>query len=67
VPRVIRRKTEARIGSWKGATGQRGLENGSRGIATVRSRYQANISEDTVGWKALNLYSSDLKRSSTTL
>jgi hypothetical protein len=39
------------IGSWKGAAVQRWLEPGSRGISTVRSRYQALTSEDTAGWK----------------
>jgi hypothetical protein len=37
--------------SWKGAAVQTGLEPGSRGIAIVRSRYQATTSEDTVAWK----------------
>jgi hypothetical protein len=37
--------------SRKRATVQRGLEPGSRGIATVRTRYQATTSEDTGGWK----------------
>jgi hypothetical protein len=36
---------------WKGAAIQRGLDPGSRGLAIVRSRYQANTSEDTAGWK----------------
>jgi hypothetical protein len=60
LPRVIRKKTGARIGSWKGANFQRGLKNENRGKAIARNRYQANISEDTVGWKTLNLYPSDL-------
>jgi hypothetical protein len=38
-------------GSWKGAAVQRGLEPGSRGLAVIRSRYQATTSEDTAGWK----------------
>jgi hypothetical protein len=48
---VIRRKTEARIDSWKRADIQRGLEPGSRERATVRSRYPATTTEDTAGWK----------------
>jgi hypothetical protein len=41
--------------SWKGVAVQRGLEPGSRGIAIVRSRYQATTSEDTVGWRRLDV------------
>jgi hypothetical protein len=40
-------------GSWKEAVVQRGLEHGSRGIATVSSRYQETFSEATAGWKNL--------------
>jgi hypothetical protein len=40
------------------ATVQRGLEPGSRGIAIVRSRYQATTSEDTAGWKRLSVWKS---------
>jgi hypothetical protein len=32
---------------------QVGLEHGSRGMAIVRSRYQATSSEDTEGWKSV--------------
>jgi hypothetical protein len=39
----------------KGAAVQRELEPRSRGLAIVRSRYQATISEDTAGWKILSL------------
>jgi hypothetical protein len=39
--------------SWKGASVHRGLEHGSRGIATVGSRHQATTGEDTAGWKRL--------------
>jgi hypothetical protein len=46
--------------SWKGAAIQSGLEHGSRGIAIVRSRYQANTIEDTAGWKRLGVCESDL-------
>jgi hypothetical protein len=46
--------------SLKGAAIQRGLEHGSRGIAIVRSRYQATASEDTAGWKRLSRCSSDV-------
>jgi hypothetical protein len=42
---VIRRTVEARIGSWKVAAVLGGLEHGSRGIAIVRSRYQATTNE----------------------
>jgi hypothetical protein len=52
---VIRRTTEARIGSWKGAAVQRGLEHGSRGITVVRSRHQETSSKDTASWKRLSL------------
>jgi hypothetical protein len=41
--------------SWKGATVQRGLEPRSRGLAIVRSRYQATTSEDTAGWKTVSV------------
>jgi hypothetical protein len=41
-------------GSWKGTAVQRGLEPGSRGIAIVRTRYQAIASEDTASWKRLS-------------
>jgi hypothetical protein len=44
----------------KGAAIQRGLEPGSRRIATVRSRYQATTSEDTAGWERLSVCASDL-------
>jgi hypothetical protein len=30
-------------------------EHGNRGIAIVRSRYQATTSEDTGGWKRISL------------
>jgi hypothetical protein len=39
------------IDSWKGAAIHRELEHESRGIAIVRSRYLATISENTAGWK----------------
>jgi hypothetical protein len=32
----------------------------SRGIATVRNRYQATNSEDIAGWKRLSVCASDL-------
>jgi hypothetical protein len=35
-----------------GAAIQKGLEPGSRGIAIVRSRYQATTGEDNAGWKS---------------
>jgi hypothetical protein len=41
--------------SWKGAAVQRGLERGSRGLATVRSHYQATTSVDTAGSKVWKL------------
>jgi hypothetical protein len=41
--------------SWKGAAVQRGHESRSRGITTVRSRYPATTSEDTTGWKILDM------------
>jgi hypothetical protein len=41
--------------NWKGAAVQRGLEPGRRGIAIVRSRYQATTSQDTVGWRTLDV------------
>jgi hypothetical protein len=47
------RTTEARIYIWKGPAFQRGLEPESRGIAIVRSRYQATTSEDTAAGKDL--------------
>jgi hypothetical protein len=47
--------------SWKSATIQKGLESGSRGLAIVRSRYQATASKDIAGWKRLNVCSSDLR------
>jgi hypothetical protein len=56
---VIKRTIEARIvqlEGWKGATVQRGLDHGSRGIAIVRSRYQETSSEDTTifeVWKSV--------------
>jgi hypothetical protein len=37
--------------SFKGAAIQRGLQDGNRGLATVRSRYQETSSEDTALWK----------------
>jgi hypothetical protein len=43
-------------GSWKEDAVQRGLEPGSRGLAIVRSLYQATTSEDTAGWKRLVKY-----------
>jgi hypothetical protein len=39
----------------KGAIIQRGPELGSRGIAVVRSHYQATTSEDTAGWKRVSM------------
>jgi hypothetical protein len=47
---VIRRTTEVRIVQL-GATIQRGLGHGSRGIAIIRSHFQAATSENTTGWK----------------
>jgi hypothetical protein len=41
--------------SLKGATVQRGLEPGSRGLAIVRSHYWATTSKDTVGLKRLSM------------
>jgi hypothetical protein len=40
--------------SWKAASIQRGLEPEIRGIATVRSLYQATTSDDIAGWKRLS-------------
>jgi hypothetical protein len=37
--------------SWKGTAVQMGLEPRCRGIAIVRSRFQATTSEDSAGWK----------------
>jgi hypothetical protein len=54
------RTTGARIGTWKGATIQRGLEPRSRGLAIVRSHYQETSSEDTAGWKRLSMCASYL-------
>jgi hypothetical protein len=34
---------------------RRGLEPRSKGIAIVRSRYQATTSEDTAGWRKLSV------------
>jgi hypothetical protein len=45
---------------WKGATIQKGLKAGRRGIALVRSRYQATTIEDTADSKRLSVSSSDL-------
>jgi hypothetical protein len=45
------RETVKQRGSWKGAAIQRGLELGSWGISTVRSRYQGTGGEDTAGWE----------------
>jgi hypothetical protein len=45
VQKVIR-TTEARIGSWKAATVQRGLEHGSRGIATVGAISKRHLGTD---------------------
>jgi hypothetical protein len=59
-PGIIRWTNGARIRSWKGSAIQRRLEPGNRGIAIVRSRYQAATNEDTAGWKGLSLCSSDL-------
>jgi hypothetical protein len=42
------RTTEARIVQLEAAV-QRGLEPGSRGLAIVRSRYQATTTENTAG------------------
>jgi hypothetical protein len=50
----------ARVFSRKRATVQRGLDHGSRGIAIVRSRYQASNSEDPTDWKRLSVCDSDL-------
>jgi hypothetical protein len=47
------REAVKKMDSWKGAAVQRGLEPGRRGLAIVRSRYQAATSEDIAGWKAL--------------
>jgi hypothetical protein len=46
--------------SWKRAAVQRGLEPGSRGIASVRSRYQGKAGEETAGWKRLSVCCGDL-------
>jgi hypothetical protein len=45
----------ARVRSWKGEAIQRGLEPRSRGLATVRNRYHETSSDDTAGWKRLNV------------
>jgi hypothetical protein len=42
-------------GQLKGAAVPRGLGHGSRGIATVRSRYQETSGEDTAGWERLRV------------
>jgi hypothetical protein len=47
-------------GSWKGAEVQKEIEPRSRGLVIVRSRYQATIGEDTVGWKGLSVRSNNL-------
>jgi phosphoserine aminotransferase len=40
---------------WKGAAVQKGLGPEGRGLAIVRSRYQATNSEDTADCKRLNV------------
>jgi hypothetical protein len=49
------RESVKKRGSWKGAAVQRGFEPESRELAIIRSRYQATISEETAGWKRLNM------------
>jgi hypothetical protein len=56
---VIRRTIEARRGSWKGVTVQRGLEHGRRGITIVINSYQETSSEDTAGRGRLSVYCTD--------
>jgi hypothetical protein len=46
--------------NWKGAAIHRVLEPGSRGLATVRSRYQAATGEDTAGWKRCKVLKSEM-------
>jgi hypothetical protein len=46
---------EVRKRSWKGAAVQRGLDPGSRKIATVRNRYLATTSDDIAAWKCLSV------------
>jgi hypothetical protein len=57
--RLVRHSVSYKI--WMGAAVQRGLEPGSRGIAIVRSRYQATTSKDTASWKRLSVWPSDLQ------
>jgi hypothetical protein len=57
----VKRRLAWELVSWKGAAIPKELEPGSRGIVTVRSRYQATTSEDTAGWKRLGVCSSNLK------
>jgi hypothetical protein len=45
--RGVIRTSGARTRGWNEATIQTGPEHGSRGIAIVRSRYEATTSEDT--------------------
>jgi hypothetical protein len=47
---VIKKTTEERLCSWKGAAIQGGLELRSRGIGIVRNHHQATTSEATAGW-----------------
>jgi hypothetical protein len=49
----------ARISSWKRVVIQRGLEHRSRGIAIVRSRYEATTGEETADWKRPSVCWSD--------
>jgi hypothetical protein len=47
-------------GSGKGAAVQTGLQPGSRGLASVGSRYQAKTSKDTAVCKRLRVCDTDL-------
>jgi hypothetical protein len=44
-----------KLANWKGAAIQREFEQGSRGLAIVRSRFQAITSKDTAGWKKIRV------------
>jgi hypothetical protein len=56
----LRLSVVKRADSCKGGAVQRELEHGSRRIATLRYRYQKTSSEDTAGWKRLNVCCSDM-------
>jgi hypothetical protein len=61
VPRIYTEDRGGKLSNRESVSSRQGRYHGRKIISIVRSRYQANTSEDTASWKRLAVCSSDLK------